>query len=120
MNIHQIADKLTQQETKIAELEAKIVEQDEIIASYRKQQLDTIEYGRLMHRTMWARSPSDEFYDVDVNAMVDSLAGPRWSEDYDADFTSIRPEESDDAMSIDSNGSSSKRMQMSVELCGNN
>ena len=120
MNIHQIADKLAQHEAKIAELETKILEQDEIIANYRQIQLETIERGRLAHRAMWARSSSDDSYDLDISAMVDSLAGPRWPEEEDAGFAAIYPEESDDSNSIASTGSCSRRILMSAELCGNN
>lgn len=122
MNIHQIADKLTQHEAKIAEndakiaeLEAKILEQEEIINSYR--QSDMIEYNRLAHRAMWMRSPSDDSYDPDMHAVVDSLISPRWPDEDDTKFAAIYPEDSEDTMSVDSG---SKRMQMSDELCGNN
>ena len=117
MNIHQIADKLTQHETKIAELEAKIYEQDEIINGYRRKQLETIEYGRLAHRAMWARSPSSDSYDVDVDEIVNSLISPRWPDEDENGLAAIYPEESDDTVSLDSG---SRRMQMSAELCGNN
>lgn len=127
MNIHQIADKLTQHEAKIAEneakiaeLQAKILEQDDLIYDYRRQQLATIEHGRLAHRAMWARSPSDDSYDVNMDEIVNSLISPRWPEEDDSGFPSIYPAESDDAMSVESSGSGSKRMQMSAELCGNN
>jgi hypothetical protein len=125
MNIHQIADKLTQHEAKIAEndariavLEAKISEQNEIIDEYKRKQFETIEYGRLAHRAMWARSPSDDSYDLDMDAIVNSLVSPRWPEEDETGLVSIHPEESDDTLSVGSDGS--RRMQMSAELCGNN
>jgi len=118
MNIHQIAEKLTQHEAKIAELEAKISEKDEIITSYRQNQLDTFEYGRLAHRALWTRSPSSDSYDVDMNEMVKSLVGPRWQEEDDSKFPAIYPEESNDDMSVGSDGSD--RMKTSADLCGNN
>jgi hypothetical protein len=101
MNIHQIADKLDKQEARIAELEARILKQDEMIDGYRKKQAETIEYGRLMHRAMWARSPSSDSYDVDVDEMVNSLIGPRWPEEDDTELPSIHPEDSNDSMSLD-------------------
>jgi len=125
MNIHQIADKLAQHEArtadleaKIADLEAKVAEQDEMIDGYRRKQLDTIEYGRLAHRALWTRSPSSDSYDLDMNAMVDSLAGPRWPEEDDSAFLAVYPEESGDDISVESDGSN--RMKTSAELCGNN
>jgi len=128
MNIHQIADKLTQHEAKIvendariAELEAKISEQNEIIDEYKRKQLETIEFGRLAHRAMWARSASDDSYDLDMDAIVNSLISPRWPEEDDTGLVSIHPEESEDTASVGSDGSGgSRRMQMSAELCGNN
>lgn len=120
MNIHQIADKLAQHEAKIAELEAKIAEKDEIIYEYRQKQMEAIEYGRIMYRTMRARSPSSDSYDLDMGAMVDSLAGPRWPEEDDTGFAAIYPVESDDCKSVGSTGSSSRRILMSAEFCGNN
>ena len=65
---------------------------------------------------------------------MDSLVSPRWieEEENDSDMVSIRPEDSpedsDDTKSTGSGGdgstssdtSISKRMQMSMELCGNN
>jgi hypothetical protein len=101
MNIHQIADKLTQHEEKIAELEAKILKQDEIIDEYRRKQCETIEYGRLAHRAMWTRSQSDDSYDVDMNELVNSLISPRWPEEDDSKLASIYPEASDDCMSVE-------------------
>jgi len=101
MNIHQIADKLDKQEAKIAELEAKILKQDDIIDEYRRKQLETIESGRLAHRAMWARSPSSDSYDVDMDAIVNSLISPRWPEEDDSVFPAIYPAESDDAMSVE-------------------
>uniref|UniRef100_A0A6C0DTH4 RRM domain-containing protein n=1 Tax=viral metagenome TaxID=1070528 RepID=A0A6C0DTH4_9ZZZZ len=107
MNIHQIADKLTKHEAKIvendariAELEAKILEQDKIIHGYRQKNLETIEYGRLAHRAMWARSPSSDSYDVHMDEMVNSLISPSWPEEDDSGFPGIYPEESDDTMSV--------------------
>lgn len=101
MNIHQIADKLTQHEAKIAELEAKILEKDQVIDDYRRKQLETFEHGRLAHRSMWARSPSDDSYDVNVEEIVNSLIGPRWPEEDDSVFPAVYSARSDDTMSVE-------------------
>ena len=108
MNIHQIADKLTQHgakiaenDAKIAELEARILEKDQVIDGYRRRQLDTFEYGRLAHRAMWARSPSDDSYDVNVEEIVNSLIGPRWPEEDDSVFPAVYSARSDDTMSVE-------------------
>jgi hypothetical protein len=101
MNIHQIADKLAQHEAKIAELEARILEKDQIIDGYRRRQLDTFEYGRLGHRAMWARSPSDDSYDVNVEEIVNYLIGPRWPEEDDSVFPAVYSARGDDTMSVE-------------------
>jgi len=101
MNIHQIADKLTQHEAKIADLECKIVEQNEMIDRYRRRQVETFEYGRLAHRAMWTRSPSSDSYDVDMDEMVNSLIGPRWPEEDDTGIAYIHSEDSDEEMRVE-------------------
>ena len=121
LNIHQIAAQLLQHEKKIAELETKVSQQEKEIQAYRRQQIESIDYGRMARRALWNYSASDDSYDVDIEDMVDSLIGPRWPDDDDTGLACVRPERSDDEMSIESvNSNNSKRIQTSAELCGNN
>jgi len=124
LNIHQIAAQLLQHETKIAELEAKLSQQEKEIQAYRRQQIESLEYGRMARRALWDYTASDDSYDVDIEDMVDSLIGPRWPDDDDTGLACVHPEKSDDEMSIESvnsnNSNNSKRIQTTAELCGNN
>jgi len=120
MNIHQLAALLSEHTAKIAELEAKVAEQAEIIANYEQQEM-----------SLWNHELIDP---DDMEKLMDSLVSPRWieEEENDSAMVSIRPEnspeDSDETKSTGSGGdgstssetSLSKRMQMSMELCGNN
>jgi hypothetical protein len=118
MNIHQVAALLSEHTAKIAELEAKVAEQAEIIANYEQQQ--ELGLGTWNHELI---DPDD------MEKLMDSLISPRWpeEEENDSDMVCVHPEDSDETKSTGSGDGStgsetsiSKRMQMSIELCGNN
>lgn len=113
MNIHQVAALLSEHTAKIAELEAKVAEQAEIIATYEQQELEM---------DSWNHELIDPH---DMEKFMDSLVSPRWTEEEENDsaMVCIHPQDSDDTNSTGSTSSDtsiSKRMQMSMELCGNN
>jgi hypothetical protein len=117
MNIHQVAALLTEHTAKIAELEARVSEQDAIIEDFHQRQFREVEMGRLARRADWRM---DDFQDMEI--MVDSLLGPREpTDDEDTNMACVYAEDniSDDG-SFGSQQSHNKRLRMSMDLCGNN
>ena len=117
MNIHQVAAVLSEQTSRIAELEARVSEQDAIISDFHQRQFREVEMGRLARRADWHM---DDFQDMEI--MVDSLLGPRGPTD--DDNTNVACVYADDNISDDgsfgSQQSHNTRMRMSMDLCGNN
>ena len=141
MNIHQIA-------SKICELEKRISEQDELIAKLKNnsvgvslktdelidESINELDTGMILN---YSESDSDKSYDYgyDYNysynyenrmkkiaeSMVDSLVGPRWTDEDDLDSKNntfvIADSDSDSKTSFDSNNS--KRMRFTAEFCDN-
>jgi hypothetical protein len=127
MNIHQVAALLSEHTAKIAELETIIAQQAVNISNY--EQLIS---GTAVAANIWNHELMGE---------EDSLVSPRWEEEDDSGMVCVEPEEEEEeeedfAMDCEetrstssgsgssssnvSEGSISRRMQMSMELCGNN
>ena len=85
LNIHQLAAKFSEQEVKLALLEIRVEEQEDIIEEQRRCLVDS---GILELRMV------DE--DIGMNEMVDSLVGPRWPEEDDNNMACVYPEDSDE------------------------
>jgi len=93
MNIHQVAALLTEHTARVAELEARVSEQDAIIADFQRRQFREVEMGRLARRADWRMD------DFQMERMVDSLLGPR--EPTDDDNTNVPCVYADDNISDD-------------------